>query len=289
MIPLIELKPGAGGALNASTVATPVFSGLRVLIADSRPGEFKRLKLSLTCMPQVDEIEAVQTVKDFRRAVRQQRPNLVISDVVLEQTSSFDLLAELKAVGLQPEVIFHTATNDQAVRAFEIGAADYVLKPASFERLREAVFKATVRLWTQLASDRFCELQQRIHELELKDEGLTTTYVQSLWFKNGSELAQVAVSDIEWFQAAGDYVIAHTDQRSHMLTESISRLEEKLDPDQVTRVHRSSLINVQRIRSLRKRRPRGIALVLNSGKQVGVGPKYEAKVFGLMNIPRWRQ
>lgn len=266
----------------------PHRGALRILIADDQQLQLRRLKLSLNCMPQVELVFEAVSAAQFRRAVRAHRPNLVISDARVGDASLFDLMAELANEGLQPEIIFLTDAHEHAVRAFEIGAVDYLQKQSTFERLCGAVQRAEARIWTKSATNRFSELQKRIHDLEMSEQREIGGHTDKLWFKNGCELAQIDVDEVEWFQAAGDYVIAHTPTHSHMLGQSISGLEACLDPVQVLRVHRSSLVNLRRIRSMRKRRPRGLVLVLGSGKQVAVGPKFESCVLSHMNAPRWR-
>ena len=260
---------------------------MRVLIADDEPVAVERLELALSCIPEAELVGIGRTGKEALSLIRQLQPDIAVLDIQMPGNNGFGVLSGLRSVDRIPEVIFVTAFENHAVKAFEVQAVDYLLKPVPFERFREAFRRAGERLEARAADARFAELQKLLSALTSSDEG-RDPYDREVWIKERSGLSRVAVSDIDLIEAAGDYVIAHVGGTSHLLTDSVSSLQKRLDPAVLLRVHRSTIVNLSRVRSLRRRDRRGLCLILQSGTPVAVGPSYVDGVLQAMNARRWR-
>ena len=261
---------------------------MRVLLADDEPVAAERLELALSCIPEAELVGTARNGKEALSLIRQLQPDIAVLDIQMPGTNGFGVLSGLRQSDKIPEVIFVTAHNHHAVKAFEVQAVDYLLKPVSFERFREAVRKGGERLQARTADDRFAQLQQEIAVLSSHAANGGEQYEREVWIKDRSGLSRVAVDDIDLVEAAGDYVIAHVGTLSYLLTDSITALENRVDPKALLRVHRSTLVNPARVRSLRRRGRRGLCLTLNSGASVAVGPSYVDAVLHAMNAKRWR-
>ena len=261
---------------------------MRVLIADDEPVAVERLELALSCIPEVEVVAAARSGRDALRLIRDLRPDIAVLDIQMPGHSGFDVLKGLRGNDHVPEVIFVTAFDSHAVKAFEVHAADYLLKPVAFERLRDAIRRAGMRLQARAADQRFAELEKLITALSAPTGPAARPFEKELWVRDNDGIRRLAVENIDMFEAAGDYVIAHVEDTTHLLSDSLNSLEERLDPAVLLRVHRSSMVNLKRVRSLRKRGSRGLALILQSGRQIPVGPSYANAVIEAMNAKRWR-
>jgi DNA-binding LytR/AlgR family response regulator len=164
---------------------------------------------------------------------------------------------------------------------------DYLLKPVPFERLREAIKRAKQRLQARAADVRFAELQSIISALSARDPD-APRFEREIWVKEREGVIRVAVDTVDLFEAAGDYVIAHVGENTHLLNDSLSALEERLDPEIMLRVHRSVIANLARVRGIRRRGSRGLALIMQSGRQLPIGPTYLDGVMKSVKARRWR-
>lgn len=262
---------------------------IEVLIADDEPIAVERLELALSCIPEAELVGVARTGSEALSLIRERRPDVILLDVQMPGFSGFGVLSNLKRTDKIPEVIFVTAYENHAVKAFEVHAIDYLLKPVPFERLRDAIRRARERLDARAADARFAQLQEVIATLSSSDPAkLRPKYERMIWIKEKQGVSRIPVDSVDVFEAAGDYVIAHVGEQTHFLSDSISGLEKRLDPEQQLRVHRSTIINLERVRSMRRRGPRAMALIMQSGKQVAIGPSYLEKVLMAVNGRRWK-
>jgi len=261
---------------------------MRVLVADDEPVAVERLELALSCIPEVEVVGAARNGRDALRLIRELRPDIAILDIQMPGQSGFDVLQGLRANDHLPEIVFVTAYDGHAVKAFEVQAVDYLLKPVAFERLRDALRRANVRLQGRAADRRFAELEKVITALSAQNDPDARPFEKEIWVRENDGIRRISVETIDLFEAAGDYVIAHVDDTTHLLSDSLNSLESRLDPAIMMRIHRSAMINLKRVRNVRKRGPRGLALVLHSGRQIAVGPTYANAVMEAVNAKRWR-
>jgi two-component system LytT family response regulator len=166
------------------------------------------------------------------------RPELVLLDIEMPGFSGIELLRRLAQ---PPFVVFTTAYADHAVTAFELGAIDYLLKPFGAERLQASLDRVRAALG-----------EPRAGLLDRMSEALSRGPMSRLFVRNGQRIVPVAVTQIAWFQAVGDYVAAHSAAGEHVLHLSLNRLQERLDPQRFLRIHRTHLVNLDHVRAFRR-------------------------------------
>lgn len=262
---------------------------IRILIADDEPVALQRLEIALKCVPDMMLVAKAANGAEALALIREVKPDVAVLDVQMPGCNGFGVVGALKPSDHLPEIIFVTAFEQHAIRAFEVNAVDYLLKPVAFDRFREALRRAKERLGAREADVRFAELQDMLSSLTAaQNGGAGPRFESEIWVRDREGLTRVPVESIDLFEAAGDYVIAHVGQTTHLISESISSLQSRLDPDLLLRVHRCSIVNLKRIRSIRRRGRRGLSVMLSTGAQIAVGPSYTDTVLQAVNAKRWR-
>jgi two-component system LytT family response regulator len=216
---------------------------VRAVIVDDEPLARRGVRLRLQ---EFKDVEIVGECADGASAVEkilELSPDVVFLDVQMPGMDGFEVLRALPRENL-PLVIFLTAYEQHALRAFEVHALDYLLKPVDDERFGAAVQRAR-----QVGdSDARVQMAERILQMLQRD---SVRYPSRFPVRIGSRIQVVLTADIEWVAAAGDYAELHSGGRCHLLRETMSSLEEKLDPKQFLRIHRSRILRVGCIRELR--------------------------------------
>lgn len=215
---------------------------LRVVIVDDEPTAREGLQAMLSDLPDVDVVGEAGTGRAAVELIRSARPDLVFLDIRIPDLDGFRILEELPEED-QPAVIFATAYDEHAAHAFETRALDYLVKPFGDRRLREAVERARERLRTGRASD----LQDALRAL-LADRG--DSYPKRLTVKTGKRISVVPLDQVDWIEGAGDYARIRSGGKTHLMSERLKTLEDVLDPERFVRIHRSCIVNVDRIRQL---------------------------------------
>ena len=204
---------------SSGTSAAP----LRTLIVDDEAMAVERLQL-LLCDDQ--RVQCVGTANDGESALRlieALRPDLVLLDISMPGLTGLDVAQTVAAAHPRPAVVFVTAYDQHAVQAFDLEAADYLLKPVERGRL----LKAVERVWSSRDGDNAAEG--------------SSAGVQEFWVGHRGEMIRVAARDIERIEAERDYMRLHTGEQSYLLHTTMAALEEKLDPDEFVRIHRSHI------------------------------------------------
>jgi two-component system LytT family response regulator len=201
-------------------------------------------------------------------AVQSLRPDLMLLDVQMPQVDGFAVLKALGS-GYLPPVIFVTAFDRYAIRAFEVHALDYLLKPFDRERLAAAIEHAKA----QIRGARDGHLDQRILSL-LKQIEAGSKYLERLVVKSGGRVFFLLTADIDWIEAEGNYVNVHTARKSHLMRESISGLEAQLDPKEFIRIHRSTIVNLRRIKELQPWSHGEYHVILQDGTELTLSRNY---------------
>ena len=235
---------------------------MRVLLVDDEPAALERLQALLAQLADVTVIGSAPDGSSALKAIEADRPDLVLLDIQMPELNGLTVAAKIP-VSHRPEIVFVTAFEMYAPDAFEVEAADYLLKPVRFDRLRQAIERARLRqmLRSQLTL---------ITPAEAHGDGI--------WVQTRHGHVRVLLLEIDWIEAAGDYVMLHTATRSHMHRTTMSALERTLDDSRLMRVHRSTFVAPDRVREVR-RTGRGLAsLVLIDGVVVQVGPTYHTAV-----------
>ncbi|MBA2934089.1 response regulator transcription factor [Sphingomonas sp. CGMCC 1.13654] len=244
---------------------------MRVLLVDDEQLALDRLRVFFG---DIENVEVVGEARDGDSAIRQieeLRPDLVILDIQMPGRNGLRTASDI-AVDPRPELIFVTAHEHYAPDAFDLEAADYILKPVRFDRLRVATERARRR---RLLHD----VAARADRLEAEVQGLRDGHASAarsdpeLWVPERHGQRRVPIESIDWIEAARDYVLLHTELRSYMLRATMSMLEDKLAGTALIRVHRSAFVRPARVTEIRHE-GRTMSLILGDGTAVQVGPSY---------------
>lgn len=234
---------------------------LRVLLADDEPPALERLALAFRDMADVDVVGLARNGTEARDGIVRLRPDLAVLDIRMPGLSGLGVLGDLPADTPRPEVIFLTAFEHHAVDAFELEAADYLLKPLRLDRLRVAVERA----------------RRRRGERALAAPEPAAA-AGDFWIPGRDGATRVPLASVVWIEAARDYVLLHTDKRSHMLRATMGALERRLAGSDLMRVHRSAFVRPSAVAEVQAFGGGGMMLVLEDGAAVPVGPSYLALV-----------
>jgi DNA-binding LytR/AlgR family response regulator len=247
---------------------------LRAIVVDDEPLAVRRLQIALG---RIGGIELLGTASEGVKAlelISASSPDLILLDIKMPTMDGFELVRALVSAPVVPEIIFVTAHSDFAIQAFEVGAIGYVLKPIGEDRLRMAVEAARVKLRTKHAEERLADLTSLLDKLRLGEPPSETPFEQEFWVDRGATIERVAVSDIDWFEAAGDYVAIHCEHREHLLHDSLTSLVQRLNPNEFARVHRKAIVRLQCIQALERGKLGALVLRLASGHGVPVSRTY---------------
>ncbi len=224
-----------------------------MLIVDDEPMAREGIRVLLKDDPEVEVVGECADGREAVQAIRDRAPDLVLLDV---QMPEVDGLAVVEEVGVQnmPLVIFVTAFDKYALRAFDVAALDYLLKPYDDERFATAVNRAK----NQLRRGEVGDLTRRLISLLEKQPGprgaetapTVDKYLHRIMLKTGGRVTFLRVEEIDWIEAEGDYVRLHAGGKRHLLRDTMKRLEEQLDPAQFVRTHRCTIVNLDRIKEL---------------------------------------
>jgi two-component system LytT family response regulator len=221
---------------------------IRVLIIDADRTARKRVREMLGDDPEVEIIGECEDGTEALSAIRTMSPDLLILDIHLPQIDGFSLLAAIPE-DRTPAVIFVTAFDRYALRAFEVSALDYLLKPFGPDRFRNAMRRAKAQIRKEKVTQ------------EKKDLG-------RIAIRTGKKVFFLKSDEIDWIEAEGNSVRLHTGTQSHVIRASISLLESELDPEKFVRIHRSTIVNVDRVRWLEPSTHGNYRVTLHDGTQL---------------------
>jgi two-component system LytT family response regulator len=200
-------------------------------------------------------------------AIRTCAPDLVFLDVQMPGLDGFDVIDAVGAEAM-PVVIFVTAYDQYALRAFDAHALDYLLKPIDEERFREAVERARTRVVEREAGAFGEQLAALVADVDAAEDDPASSTTDRFVIKTGGRVTFVDAADICWIEAAGDYVRLHTPEKSHLLRETMSGMEDQLDPERFLRIHRSTIINTDCLKELRPYGNSEHIVVLDDGTEL---------------------
>jgi two-component system, LytTR family, response regulator len=200
------------------------------------------------------------------QAILSERPDLVLLDVRMPDCTGLDVVRQV-GVERMPMVVFVTAYDEYAIKAFEINAVDYLLKPFDEERLRNSIDRARQRLAARSQAVLTQQLQALIAARDQK-------WPQRLVVKNGERYEFVAVDLIDWIESANNYVELHCGPKAYLFGETLSSLETRLDPDRFLRIHRCRIVNLSRIVAVHPMLNGTYQVQLRDGARLGTGRQY---------------
>lgn len=213
---------------------------LTAIIVDDEPLARERIRTLLAAEPEVTILAECASGPEAVAAVRRQAPDVLFLDIQMPEMDGFQVL---RALGTPlPLVVFITAFDEHAVRAFEAQALDYLLKP-----FKPARFRATLaRIREQLAKRQPDDVTRQLLAL-LDSRGSPTNYVTRIAVRDRDRVRFVKTSDVDWLEASGNYVIVHSGREKHVLRETLTALESQLSPKDFLRLSRSAIVNLSRV------------------------------------------
>jgi two-component system LytT family response regulator len=245
---------------------------ISTVLADDEVLARQKLRQLLRNEPEIDVLGEGSTAAETLDLVRATKPQLLFLDIQMPGMDGFEIATELCSSKTfpMPHIIFTTAHDQYALRAFEIHAMDYLLKPFTQERLSSAVERVSKEV---LAGN-----QRPAANGPAGQNG--TRYTNRIVFKSRGRIVFLPVSDIRWISAEENYVRISTQGETHLLRETMAHLEEKLDPNMFLRVHRSSIVNLQHVKEVRTEADGEYAVVLVNGEKLTMSRGYRSRING---------
>jgi two-component system LytT family response regulator len=243
---------------------------MRVVIADDEALARKKLRIMLSSEPGVQILTECQDGSETIRALTTYKPDVLMLDIQMPDFDGFEILSRVSP-DTMPIVIFTTAYDRHAVRAFEAHALDYLLKPFDQERLRQAMNRARAELIT--GKDR--EATYRILNY-LSESGTQSALDRRLVIRAGGRVVFLNLNEIDWVEAAANYVKINAGKESYLLRKGIGEIADRLDPAHFVRIHRSTVVNIGRIKELQPVNSGEYIVVLKSGKELSCSRGYRA-------------
>jgi len=248
---------------------------LRVLTVDDEILALRRLRLLLQAMPHVDLVGEASSCKEAIESIGRLAPDVILLDIRMRDGDGFDIVEWIGERPNPPAVIFVTAFDHYAVRAFERAVVDYLLKPIERERLAQAISRAHHQMRSLEAEQRISEMQELLRNLRSAAAGRSSSlYETEFWLRGASGLVRVPIDSIESASSEDDYVALHTPNGSHLMRGSLRQFETRVEPGHFVRVHRRWLVRRYAIAEVRTRRTGSGEVKLVSGNKVPVGRSY---------------
>jgi two-component system LytT family response regulator len=248
---------------------------LRTLIVDDEPVARRRLRRLLRHDPEVQVIGECGDGAAAVNAIRTQAPDLVLLDVEMPELDGFSALRSIDPARI-PVVIFVTAFDRYALRAFDVHALDYLLKPVDWDRLALSLARARTRIAERRASAG-TPVDDRLIAL-LTELASGRRYLTRLHVRSHGRLLVLDLADVDWIGASDNYVELHAGGQRHLVRDTMGRLERELDPDCFVRIHRSSIVRIDRIKELLPDFHGDFTLVLKNGSRLTLSRTYRTKV-----------
>ena len=236
-----------------------------IIIDDERLAR-KELKSLLAQHRKIEIIDEAANAEEALIKIHEKRPNLIFLDIQMPGKSGFDLLEELDYV---PEVIFTTAYDEYALKAFEVNALDYLLKPIEDDRLRDSI-------------DKVCE-KIDIGEPSISSDGILTENDQ-VFVKDGEKCWFITLKDVRYFESVGNYVKVHFDSNRPMILKSLNNLEKKLDSKTFFRANRKHIINLRWIQKSETWFNGGLLVTVNGEETIEISRRQAAKLKDMMSL-----
>lgn len=242
---------------------------IRTIIVDDEPFARKGVRRELERNADIEIIAECANGRDAVSVIKEQKPDLVLLDLQMPEVDGFGVV---EAVGVErmPAVIFITAFDQFALKAFEIHALDYILKPFDKERFQNTLQRAKKQIQQTSVDDLSSRL---LGVLDARKD--TEKYLERIVVKNRGKIFFLQTDEIDWIEASDNYVRLHVGKESHLVHGTMSKLESKLNPEKFIRVHRSTIVNVSRIKELYPLFHGEYAIRLQSGKELTSSRSYK--------------
>lgn len=265
---------------------------IRAMIVDDEPLARRAIRLLLKNDSEIEIVAEAGSGSDAVRLITQHSPELLFLDIQMPGLDGFDVLERIDAASI-PAIIFVTAFDQYALRAFEVHAFDYLLKPfddARFEKaLRQAKAQVEQREINKLSRKLFALLEDREAEQSaaVQQRAERSKYLTRLMIKSASRIFFLKVEEIDWIGAEDYYVKLHFGRKTHLLRESMNELEAKLDPEKFVRIHRSSIVNLDRVKELHAHFNGDYVVILLDGTELKLSRSRREQLQSLLRSDRF--
>lgn len=252
-------------------------SPIRTLIIDDEPLARDKVRMLLARDPDVALVGECANGEEAVEAIKTHAPDLIFLDIQMPGLDGFGVLSKLDSATL-PGVVFVTAYDHYAIHAFEVHALDYLLKPFAQKRFTEALQRAKA----EIRKPRDGAFNQQLLSL-LGELGAGPRYLERFVIRSTGRVFFLKVADVDWIEAAGNYLNIHIGHESHLLRETMNSLETQLDPRKFVRIHRSTLVNIERIKELSPLFHGDYVVTLTNGSRLTLSRSYRDKLSGMLN------
>jgi two-component system, LytTR family, response regulator len=267
--------------MSAQPAHAPAGAPIRTLIVDDMPPARRRIRRHLERAPGFEIIGECGDGASAIASVRELKPDLMFLDVQMPEIDGFGVIAAL-APEERPAILFVTAHDEHALRAFEVHALDYLLKPFDAERIDSALERAREQLRRRGGEH---SLDHRLDALlaQLKPHfNPGTRWLRRVAVKARGRTRVVAVDEIDWIGAEGNYLSLHLGPETHLIRETMNEFEQQLDPQSFVRIHRSTIVNLDRVRELSPLFNADHTVLLKDGTELTLSRSYHDRVKALL-------
>jgi len=242
---------------------------IKTIIVDDEPLARRNLRLLLEQDSQIEIIGECRNGKEAVKAIESSHPDLIFLDIQMPEMDGFDVLEQVGAEQVHA-IVFVTAFDQYALKAFSVHALDYLLKPYDDLRFSQALQRAKTQIESREINKVSKRLLALLEERENQKEWITNKkpYLTRLMIKLASRVVLLKVDEIDWIEADGNYAKLHVGKKAHLLREKMHDLEAQLDPRRFVRIHRSIIVNLERIRELHPHFNGDYIVVLEDGRQL---------------------
>jgi two-component system, LytTR family, response regulator len=275
-----------------------LYRKIRALIVDDESLAREALLVMLGDDPEIEVIAECRNGKEAVRAIREQSPEVVFLDIQMPEMDGFQVIEEVGAMQM-PVTIFVTAYDKHALRAFEAQALDYLLKPFDHDRFNTALQRAKTFVRQQklgeISESLFAVLQNmkvKTGELPLEtdtikaDKATHKEPIDRVVIKSGGHIYFLKIEEIDWVEGAGDYLTLHSGSQSHLIRETMGNFHAKLDAQKFLRIHRSTIVNIERIKDIQPLSKGEYIITLTNGKRLKSSRGYHHELQRLLDQAR---
>lgn len=260
---------------------------IKTLLVDDEPLATRGLTIRLEAFEDIDIIGNCVNGRDAVKAIKEQKPDLVFLDIQMPGFDGFSVIRSLVGEAEIPLIVFVTAFDQYALDAFESHALDYLLKPVEEDRLAEAIDRVREAIAQRIAIEQNARLVEMIETMDMPPKEALTALLETpaeqkesrfdphLRIKDRGHITIVDVGDVEYIDAAGDYMCIHVGDKTHILRETMKTMEKRLDPKIFQRIHRSTIVNLDKVREVRPHSNGECFLTLEGGKELKVSRSYK--------------
>lgn len=260
---------------------------IRTLLVDDEPLATRGLTIRLKAFEDVEIIGNCTNGRDAVKVIKEQKPDLVFLDIQMPGFDGFSVVRSLVGEAEIPLVVFVTAFDQYALEAFESHALDYLLKPVEEERLAEAMERVRESISQRIAIEQNARLVEMLENMEHPPKEALTALLEQpqeakesrfdphLRIKDRGHITIVDVADVEYIDAAGDYMCIHVEEKTHILRETMKTMEKRLNPKIFQRIHRSTIVNLDKVREVRPHSNGECFLTLEGGTELKVSRSYK--------------